>query len=287
VTLVSLTDWNRLLSAGDDVLFGAGAILTVSAALYWMVALRRDPLADIHPLPNAVRPDAILVPFCAWLLAGSIATGFAGEESDHAHNAAARFFIDNSANIFGGAACLWVGTLCFPGGSKSFLIGAGRFRTLTLAAAACFLAAIAVCTIVYHLSLWAFREFEPEYPVFDHEVIDRLRSGEAAVWATWLGTALIAPVAEECFFRGILQNGLMNLMKNRWLGVAASAALFGALHAGGPDHPQPHVVPALAVFGVMLGVLYLRTGSLLAPVVAHALFNAKTLAWETLYLHGR
>ena len=51
--------------------------------------------------------------------------------------------------------------------------------------------------------------------------------------------------------------------------------------------PQPHVVLPLAVLGVLLGVLYLRTGSLLGPIVLHALFNAKTLLWETLpRLHG-
>jgi membrane protease YdiL (CAAX protease family) len=31
-------------------------------------------------------------------------------------------------------------------------------------------------------------------------------------------------------------------------------------------------------------LLHRRTGSLIAPIVAHGLFNAKTLLWETLRL---
>jgi membrane protease YdiL (CAAX protease family) len=41
-------------------------------------------------------------------------------------------------------------------------------------------------------------------------------------------------------------------------------------------------VPAIALFGLILGLLYERSGSLVGPIVAHALFNAKTMLWESL-----
>jgi len=36
------------------------------------------------------------------------------------------------------------------------------------------------------------------------------------------------------------------------------------------------------VLALLLGYAYERTGSLLPPMVIHALFNAKTLIWEAL-----
>jgi membrane protease YdiL (CAAX protease family) len=51
--------------------------------------------------------------------------------------------------------------------------------------------------------------------------------------------------------------------------VLASAALFAAFHA----HVWPSPVP-LVVLAVGLGYLYLRTSSLVGPVVVHAMFNA-------------
>jgi membrane protease YdiL (CAAX protease family) len=63
------------------------------------------------------------------------------------------------------------------------------------------------------------------------------------------------------------------------MGIAIAAGVFGLAHGS-----QPQVVPALTLFGVILGLLHRRTGSLIAPIVAHGLFNAKTLLWETLRL---
>jgi membrane protease YdiL (CAAX protease family) len=51
--------------------------------------------------------------------------------------------------------------------------------------------------------------------------------------------------------------------------ILASAALFGAFHA----HVWPSPVP-LVVLAVGLGYLYLRTRSLVGPVVVHGMFNA-------------
>src|SRR5262245_19449879 len=51
--------------------------------------------------------------------------------------------------------------------------------------------------------------------------------------------------------------------------ILASAALFGAFHA----HVWPSPLP-LVVLAVGLGYLYLRTRSLVGPVVVHGLFNA-------------
>ncbi|MFH0981968.1 MAG: CPBP family intramembrane glutamic endopeptidase, partial [Planctomycetota bacterium] len=86
-----------------------------------------------------------------------------------------------------------------------------------------------------------------------------------------------APMAEECFFRGMLQTMLLRVLRRRWVAVLAPALLFGMAHLD-----QPHVVPALTLFGVILGLQYERSGALVGPIALHALFNLKTLIWEWL-----
>jgi membrane protease YdiL (CAAX protease family) len=82
-----------------------------------------------------------------------------------------------------------------------------------------------------------------------------------------------APIAEELFFRGFCFTAL-----RRWIGVAggaiATGVIFGLIHAGSAE--AEFLVP-LAVLGVLLCVLYHRTGSLLPCIVLHALNNALAL----------
>ena len=91
-----------------------------------------------------------------------------------------------------------------------------------------------------------------------------------------------APIAEELFFRGFCFTAL-----RRWIGVAggaiATGLIFGLIHAGSAD--VVFLVP-LGVFGLLLCLLYHRTGSLLPCMVLHALNNSLALgvsqSWEPL-----
>ncbi|MEN6337366.1 MAG: CPBP family intramembrane glutamic endopeptidase, partial [Phycisphaerales bacterium] len=66
---------------------------------------------------------------------------------------------------------------------------------------------------------------------------------------------------------------------HRWAAIACVAVWFGAMH-----WPTPQQVPALIILGVFLGYLYERTGSILAPIYLHILFNSKSVLWH--YLGG-
>jgi membrane protease YdiL (CAAX protease family) len=84
------------------------------------------------------------------------------------------------------------------------------------------------------------------------------------------GTILLAPVAEECFFRGILYPAIKQAGFPRlafWLTSIAFAAIHQNLAAFIP----------LMVLAMLLVVLYERTNNLLAPISAHATFNAVQL----------
>jgi membrane protease YdiL (CAAX protease family) len=96
-----------------------------------------------------------------------------------------------------------------------------------------------------------------------------------------IGAVVVAPVAEECFFRGLLQTTLRNVFGRPWPAVLITACMFGVAHS-----QQPQVIPTLVLLGVLLGASYERSGSLVAPIVLHCLFNVKTLVWEALLAAG-
>lgn len=83
---------------------------------------------------------------------------------------------------------------------------------------------------------------------------------------------LFQSAMEEVLFRGWLQP-VMSQRLGQVAGVAASSLLFMAFHLiGGSRHPLSLLVITLA--GVLFGLLALRSGGLLAPVLAHAGWNA-------------
>jgi membrane protease YdiL (CAAX protease family) len=91
----------------------------------------------------------------------------------------------------------------------------------------------------------------------------------------WIGAVVVAPIAEEAFFRGLLQTFLAGVVRSRWLAIGLTAVAFGIVHFS-----QPHVIPALIVLGLLIGYAYERTGTLVVPVLIHAGFNLKTLVWD-------
>lgn len=76
-----------------------------------------------------------------------------------------------------------------------------------------------------------------------------------------------APVVEELFFRGLLLRALQARVGSV-AAVVVSGILFGLAHF------EPLQLPVLAGFGVVLGVVALRTGRLGPGIFAHAAFNA-------------
>ena len=83
-------------------------------------------------------------------------------------------------------------------------------------------------------------------------------------------TVVMAPIAEEVFFRGLVQGALRDRVGPGWAVVIASTA-FGITHVQGVQ------LPALVLVGVVHGLLVLRTGRLGMAVWSHASFNVVTV----------
>lgn len=81
----------------------------------------------------------------------------------------------------------------------------------------------------------------------------------------------VAPVAEELIFRGYLYP-----VAKRYVGpfasIMATSVLFAVLHGHAAS------VPALTALAVCLALAYEKTGTLLVPMVMHAVFNAVSIA---------
>lgn len=92
--------------------------------------------------------------------------------------------------------------------------------------------------------------------------LDRLVMAGAAV--------VVAPLVEETVFRGFVY-AVLKKHTDAFFAALVSAALFALAHA--------HLASAVPLFVLALGftVAYERTGSLLVPMLMHALFNAITL----------
>ena len=84
-------------------------------------------------------------------------------------------------------------------------------------------------------------------------------------------TVLVAPLLEEIAFRGLLYPALRARI-GPMAALVATSLLFGLVHV------NVNVIFPLAVFGVFLGYLAEKTGSILPCVVAHSAFNALTVA---------
>jgi len=93
-------------------------------------------------------------------------------------------------------------------------------------------------------------------------------SGSAAqIIALGIVTIILAPVAEEILFRGVLYSAIAQY-GHRQIGVWMSSVIFALIHAN-----VAIFIPLLAL-ALLLVWLYERTGNLLAPITAHAVFNA-------------
>ena len=81
--------------------------------------------------------------------------------------------------------------------------------------------------------------------------------------------AILAPIAEEALFRGVLMPHLSRVT-TPFRAIFATAFLFGILHIGG--HGPLFVGPMF--LGAVLGWSRLRSRGLYAPIALHMMLNA-------------
>jgi membrane protease YdiL (CAAX protease family) len=102
------------------------------------------------------------------------------------------------------------------------------------------------------------------------EDLGQLFQSPAILPLTGLATVVMAPIAEEIFFRGFIFGGLV-----RPLGIVGamvvSGFIFGAFHIQSAD--SVGLLLPFGLVGMLFAWLYYRTGSILPSMGAHFLFN--------------
>jgi len=161
-----------------------------------------------------------------------------------------------------GAAVFFASRVARPRAWHFGLRSAPFWKTVGAAAAA--LVAFYAFAAVYQTAL---------HPHGQQDVAKDLgaNKGEFELVVAAILVVVVAPAAEEVFFRGFFYRAL----RTRFTMLSAAlidAVVFGAIHYTGPKTLS--VLPVLAVLGFIFCVLYERTGSLFPCIALHALNNA-------------
>ncbi len=266
----------------DVILMVIGGLGCAVAVVVWLARGRRDPLRGAPLRPNSLDAADVLLCVSAWALcfgmAESVLNGLlALAGPDDQRQQLIGSLSNDVAQIGGGAACLLVGSVAFRGGWRTFgLTRRSPLRDIPVAII-CYVPIFPICMGLAYGSTWVIRLLRPAYELPKHPVLKSLEW--LTGWPEWLliaGAVIVAPVAEELFFRGLIQTGLKKLLRSRWLAIAGTGLIFGAIHW------QPDAVLALAALGAAMGFLYEKTGSLVPAILVHALFNAKNILWTQL-----
>ena len=123
------------------------------------------------------------------------------------------------------------------------------------------------------VSILTFRLL-PEYVNLNNVSIQSQLADETTL--ILLTTVVMAPIVEESFFRGLLFRGLYDRSPAAaWI---CSVALFSVVHvAGFIGHYSPLALLVSFIIylpaGVVLCITYRRSGSITAPILAHAMLN--------------
>jgi uncharacterized protein len=97
---------------------------------------------------------------------------------------------------------------------------------------------------------------------------------------TFFAVLWVVALAEELFFRGVIERALYDHWRSPALAVLLSAAIFGAAHLWFHQFPDWRQAVVATVLGLACGVAYVQTGSVRAPMVTHALVVA---TWRVLF----
>jgi membrane protease YdiL (CAAX protease family) len=91
------------------------------------------------------------------------------------------------------------------------------------------------------------------------------------VLLNFFGALWIVSLAEEFFFRGLLQQWLVGWLRNEWAGLIATSLLFGAVHLPRGSFPNWRFALLAAVAGIFYGLAFRQASSIRASMVTHAL----------------
>ena len=183
-------------------------------------------------------------------------------------------------------AALFEATLAFLAVLLGWMIGQPPLEKVHVTPSALGLGLLAVLPLLgmllasQHLP---WRPIQEVRRVLDEVVVPMFKS---CTWTELAAISLLAGLGEELLFRGVLQEGTAQwtgdflphtpsaAMLGDWIALTSVAILFGLLHAVNAGYAV-----LAAVMGLYLGWLWMVTGNLTVPIVAHAVYDFLALMY--------
>lgn len=166
----------------------------------------------------------------------------------------------------------------------------GQFRPIydPLVAMASLFLVFAPVTLLGILVQWVARTLGDDLPDVGHSILEQIQQTQAfaPVFVTTATVVLLVPVFEEIIFRGLIHQGLGDLLgqQHRRRVLIAAAGIFAIVHL--PVLASPLLLLPLFALALVLGWLYERTGRLWPGIVLHAAFNALNVTLALLQSPG-
>jgi membrane protease YdiL (CAAX protease family) len=107
-------------------------------------------------------------------------------------------------------------------------------------------------------------------PPWFWELFEKIFDNRFGFWGAFFKVAIIAPIIEEIFFRGIIMHGLMRNYKSGYA-ILLSGILFSFFHL------NPWQMTYTFFLGLFLGWLMVRSRSLPLCIIAHSINNTLVL----------
>ena len=96
------------------------------------------------------------------------------------------------------------------------------------------------------------------------------------IWGM-LAIGIFGPICEEIVFRGGIMKPMLDKGVNPWIPIFISAVVFGLIHG------NPAQIPFAAIVGIVFGIIYYRTRSLVITSLCHMLNNSFAVILMNLY----
>ena len=259
------------LTVLDAVVVLAGVALFAR----WLLStsLGRESLAHSKPRRNRMAFYLPFAVFMAWLLLQS--TALLVGDARTWQGLFQRNLVGSAASLATVGIILVVAQLDFARGIKGLGL---RLRTAPKDLGLAFTTLLAVWPLVLAamtLTILVTRElYGPSYRIPQHEAL-KLITESGAVRLQVLLTVMavvVAPLVEEMLFRGLFQTMIRSYLQRPWPAIVLTSLLFATIH-----EDRSHW-PSLFVLALGLGYTYEKSGSLLRPILMHALFNGIAIA---------
>ena len=125
---------------------------------------------------------------------------------------------------------------------------------------------------------WLVSLLIPGYTNYNDESIAALSRGN--YFLTLIGTVILVPLAEECFYRGLIFRNLYK--KSHWAAYCISIAAFACIHILGyiGQYSARELIIAVIQYipgGIWLAWSYIKGDTIFVPIAIHAAVNFITI----------